>query len=92
MGNATEIGLAVFAVGAGALIANAKRRMLPSDEEQAWLDQQCASAARKQPSDDEQRWLEDRMKDSADADMLDDARQAGAQPIATSMFRLLPEY
>jgi hypothetical protein len=60
--------------------------MQPSAEEQAWLDAQLATPRgppSSTPSAEEQRWLDKQIQDAESADMLDDARQAGAQQRAT---------
>ena len=80
MGSAEVGGAAIFIAGAAALIYRAKAiaASKPTAEEQAWLDKQLATP--KNPNEltlEEQSWLDKQMKDTEDADMLDDARQAG---------------
>ena len=73
---------AVFAGGVALLVFYAYRKnalMQPTAEEQAWLNSQMATPrSPAKPNADEQAWLDKQMKDQEEAEMLDDARQAGA--------------
>ena len=48
----------------------------PTAAEQAWLDSQLATP-RSNLTPEEQKWLDKQIQEANDADMLDDARQAG---------------
>ena len=61
--------------------AKKKRLMQPTAEEQAWLDQQLASPVHGLTAEEE-KWLDKQVANAEDADMLDDARQAGERRTA----------
>ncbi|KOO26954.1 hypothetical protein Ctob_002646 [Chrysochromulina tobinii] len=87
--SATTI-ILVGAAGAAAIylfiLRQRRLAMLPTDEEQAWLDEQlrtprppCMSPG-SQVSDEEQKWLDKQIQNVETEDMLDDARQAAYAP------------
>lgn len=64
-------------VGVGLLFRTMKQRSnLPSEAEQLWLNEQLATP-RSNLTPEEQKWLDKQIQEASDAEMLDDARQAG---------------
>jgi len=85
----TLVTVAAAAGVAAAVVYILRQRQLarmPSDEEQAWLDEQLRTprpsvmSPGSQVSDEEQKWLDKQIQDAETADMLDDARQAAYAP------------
>mmetsp|Transcript_23995 Transcript_23995/g.61249 ORF Transcript_23995/g.61249 Transcript_23995/m.61249 type:complete len:102 (-) Transcript_23995:283-588(-) len=90
MAPSTTTLLVSAAIGAAALYMYLERQHrlanMPTDEEQAWLDEQMrtprptALSPGSQVSEEEQKWLDKQIQGAEDADMLDDARQAAYAP------------
>ena len=80
--SAEYTGMTIFASVAALMIYGAKRKamMLPTADEQAWLDAQLATPPGQKLTQEEQKWLDKQMQDAQDAEMLDDARQAAYAP------------
>ena len=90
MKSSEVVGAVLFASVASVMIYAAKRSkaMLPTAAEQAWLDSQLATPPGQKLTPEEQKWLDKQVQDVQDAEMLDDARQAGERCPALAL--LLP--
>ena len=77
------VAFGALAAAAVMVITFAKKKSLmqPTAEEQAWLDQQLASPVHGLTAEEE-KWLDKQVANAEDADMLDDARQAGERRTA----------